>query len=181
MFNINQQQQIDLANVPTDKLFEELIIRAFMITPPMGSSEGEDLRARVQSMITSVSDYRFAKRDPFELEEIMKKVTNILIGHMSDVDLKSTIDKLGSSFVNYLDAKNQQSGIFSRNIMTTDLMEMINLFIDFVHKNNIPSVNSYDRFKPIYEKFIAVTPKADQIIGEDVVGFFNKLQQAGLK
>lgn len=184
---INKTTGVDLKQIPTEELFEELVIRAFIIAPPMGTNipgsiGGEDLRARVQSMLMSVNDFRFAKRDPFELEEVMKKTSTILVNNMTDLELKNTIDKVGNSLVSYLDAQKQPAGgIFSRQVYPKEIMDMINAFMDFIKRNNIPEVSSYDRFKPIYEKFIAVTPNADKIIGEDTVGFFNKLQQAGLK
>lgn len=184
---INKTTGVDLKQIPTEELFEELVIRAFIIAPPMGTNMpgsigGEDLRARVQSMLMSVNEFRFAKRDPFELEEVMEKASTILVNNMTDLELKNTIDKVGNSLISYLDAQKQPSGgIFSRQIYSKDMMDMMQAFIDFVDGLKIPSVDSYDRFKPIYERFITVVPNADKIIGEDTVGFFNKVKQAGLK
>ena len=183
---INKTVGVNLKQVPTEELFEELVIRAFILAPPMGANmpgsvEGEDLRARIQTMLMSVNEFRFAKRDPFELEEVMKKTASILVNKMTDIELKQTIDKVGNSLVTYLDVKNQPAGgIFSRQVYSKELTDIINEFKEFVKKLNITEVTSYDRFKPIYEKFLEVRPKADKIIGDDAIGFFNIMKQAGL-
>lgn len=180
MFGQNKPQQVDLSTISTPDLLEELLIRGLIIAPE-NSEDGEDLRARLQSTLNAVAEFRFAKRDPFELEELFGKTIEIAVSNMPDTDLKLTLDKIGGSLVKYLNISKNASGIYSRNIYAADLMDMIKRFIEFVTQNNIPSVTSYDRFKPIYEKFIAITPNADQIIGEDTMGFFNKVKQAGLK
>lgn len=175
-----QKQPVDLSTITTPELLEELLIRGLIIAPE-NSEDGEDLRARLQSTLNAVSEYRFAKRDPFEMQELFSKTVEIAVSNMPDPDLKLTLDKIGGSLVKYLNISKNANGIYSRNIYASDLMEMIRKFLEFVTQNNIPSVNTYDRFKPIYEKFIAITPNADNIIGEDTMGFFNKLKQAGLK
>lgn len=183
-----QQDQIKIQSISTAVLLNELVSRALIISKPKETTEGDNLLARLSTFAQNVNGGVYAPKDPFELQELASYATKVIAGSLSDEEshkyLNLIINILApGGLKEQLESKSNFTalGMYGSKVYGADYMNAINKFLEFVRISNIPRVDSFDRFKAVYEKCIVLNPDIDKVASQDLNEFFIKCRECGLQ
>ena len=153
----------------TIKLMESILLAGMAI-------DRENVRARLESLAISVRDNRFDADDCFELEEIFKHGVKSMLDALDDDDFNDLVNiclrEIGSrSRVIEIDrgGSSKDKEVKYRSAVAE--------FIKFLKNNSYGVIADFDRFKPIYEKFVQINEDIDTLVKEDLLGFFKVFQE----
>lgn len=182
-----QQDQLRIQSVDTSVILAELISRALIMSKPKNTTESDNLLARLSTFAQNVNGGVYAPKDPFELQELTSYATKVIAGLLTEEEshkyLNLILDILApGGLKDQLVSNNFTAlGVYGTRVYGADYMNAINKFLEFVRISNIPRVDSFDRFKAVYEKCITINPDIDKVASNDLNEFFMKCRECGLR
>lgn len=149
------------------ELLESLVILGIVL-------DKENVKARLQGLASSIKDDRFDADDCFELKEIILYAAEVAIEELDDTDfnrlVNSCLMEVGSR------SRVRESDRGSKD-KTSKYRGAVSSFIKFLNNNSYGKIADFDRFKPIYEKFVQINEDVDNIVKDDITGFFKVFQE----
>lgn len=138
----------------------------------------ENTLARVAALVKSIDNRRFDGDDCFELKEVLHNAIDEIIDNLDNNDfddLLKAIVSLGGNSRRRVDIRDieRSSRRNKSKSSVKDFDKVANAFDAFLSDNTYGKISTYDRFKPVFEKFIQVYPDYDGL----VVGKLNEFYQ----
>lgn len=153
----------------TVQLLESILLSGIAV-------ERENVRARLESMASSIKDDRFDADDCFELEEIFSYCVKSMIEALDDDDFNDVINSCLREIGSRTRVKELDRGSTSSKDKESKYRSAVADFVKFLKNNSYGTIADFDRFKPIYEKFVQINEEVDLLVKEDLVGFFKVFQ-----
>lgn len=131
----------------------------------------DNTEARLKALAYSIKGERFDADDCFELDEIIQHGVKAVLDSIPDRDFNDFIGYCLES-VGY---RNKLKDI-ERTKEGEKYRAAVNSFKTFLKNNSYGTIADYDRFKPIYEKFVQINEDIDSLVGDDILTFFKEFQ-----
>lgn len=152
----------------TNQLLESILLAGMAV-------DRDNSRARLEALARSIKDERFDADDCFELEEIFQHSVKVMLEALSDDDFNDLVNSCLREIGSRARVTELDRGGSSKD-KELKYRAAVADFIKFLKNNSYGAIADFDRFKPIYEKFVQINEEVDNLVKEDLLGFFKVFQ-----
>lgn len=153
----------------TNELLESILLAGVAI-------EKENVRARLEAIAASIKDDRFDADDCFELEEVFVYCVKSMLEKLDDDDFSDLVNLCLREVGARTRVKELDRGTTKERDKEAKYRSAVADFRKFLKNNSYGVIADFDRFKPIYEKFVQINEEVDNLVKEDLLGFFKVFQ-----